>query len=125
MIENFNIFIFLIFFVEKIIKDVKNNFVVIDIDSIQLYIKIRNELFHIIIYNVWYVFNNKYNFLFYNIFKNVEIFIIIKNNNFEINLQKICAIKNEDFYFFIFETFTILFIINLLTLFISVNKIIY
>ena len=34
MIENFNTFIFFIFFVEKIINDVKSNFIIIDIDSI-------------------------------------------------------------------------------------------
>ena len=71
------------------------------------------------------MFNNKYNFLFYNMFKNVEIFIIIKDYNFEIDSQRTRAIKNENLYSLIFETFTTLFIINLLTLFIFVNKIIY
>ena len=125
IIENFNIFIFFIFFVEKIINDVENNFVVINIISIRLYIKIKNELFHIIIYNVWYVFNNKYNLLFYNIFKNVEVFIIIKDYDFKIDSHEIRAIKNKNLYFLIFKTFTILFVINLLTLFIFVNEITY
>ena len=125
MIENLKVFISFIFFVEKVINDVENNFIVIDINSIRLYIKIKNELFHIIIHNVWYVFNNKYNLFFYNIFKNVEIFMIIKDYDFEINSQKIRAIKNEDFYFFVLETFTTLFVINLLTLFIFVNEITY
>ena len=125
MIEDFNIFIFFIFFIEKIINDVESNFVVIDIDLIQLYVKIKNESFHIIIYNVWYVFNNKYNLLFYNMLKNVEVFMIIKDYDFKIDTQKIRAIKNEDFYFLVLETFTTLFVINLLTLFIFVNEIMY
>ena len=58
-------------------------------------------------------------------FKNAEIFIIIKNYNFDIDLQKICAIKNKNLYFFVLKTFTALFAINLLTLFIFVNKIMY
>ena len=125
MIENFNVFIFFIFFVEKIINDVENNFVVIDINSIRLYVKIKNESFHIIIHNVWYVFNNQYNLLFYSMLKNAEILIIIKDYDFEINSQKTRAIKNENFYFLVFETFTTLFVINLLILFIFVNKIMY
>ena len=125
MIENFNAFISFIFFVEKIINDVKDNFVVIDINLIQLYVKIKNESFHIIIHNVWYVFNSKYNLLFYNIFKNVEIFIIIKDYDFKIDLQKVRAVKNENFYFLVFKTFMTLFTINLLTLFIFVNKVTY
>ena len=125
IIENFNAFISFIFFVEKIINDVENNLVVIDIDSIQLYVRIKNKSFHIIIYNVWYIFNSKYNFLFYNMLKNVKIFVIIKNYNFKIDSQEVCAVKNEDFYFLIFKTFTTLFVINLLTLFIFVNEIIY
>ena len=125
MIEDFNAFIFFIVFVEKIINDVKNNFVVIDIDLIQLYIKIKNESFHIIIYNVWYILNSKYNLLFYNMLKNAEILIIIKDYNFEINSQETCVIKNEDFYFLILKTFTTLFVINLLTLFIFVNEVTY
>ena len=125
MIENLNIFISFILFVEKVINDVENNFVVIDIDSIRLYVKIKNESFHIIIHNVWYVFNSKYNFLFYNMFKNVEIFMIIKNYDFKIDTQKIRVIKNKNFYFLVLETFTTLFVINLLTLFIFVNKIMY
>ena len=125
MAENFNIFIFFIFFVEKIINDVKNNLVVININSIWLYIKIKNESFHIIIYNVWYMFNNKYNLFLYNMFKNVEVFMIIKDYDFKINTQKIRVIKNENFYFLIFKTFMILFIINLLTLFIFVSEIMY
>ena len=52
MIEDFNVFIFSIVLVEKIINNIENNFVVIDIDLIQLYVKIKNKLFHIIIYNV-------------------------------------------------------------------------
>ena len=71
------------------------------------------------------MFNNKYNLLFYNIFKNAEIFIIIKDYNFEIDSQEIRAVKNENFYFLILKTFTTLFAINLLTLFISVNEVIY
>ena len=125
MIENFNAFISFIFLVEKIINNVENNFVVINIDSIRLYVKIKNESSHIIIHNVWYVFNSKYNLLFYNMFKNVEIFMIIKDYNFEIDSQKTCAVKNENLYFFVFETFTTLFVINLLTLFIFVNEITY
>ena len=125
MIENFNIFIFFIFFIEKIIDDVEDNLVIIDIDLIQLYVKIKNESFHIIIHNVWYVFNNKYNFLFYSMLKNVEIFIIVKDYDFEINSQKIFAVKNENLYFLVFKTFITLFIINLLTLFIFVNEITY
>ena len=57
--------------------------------------------------------------------KNVEIFILIKDYDFEIDSQKTRVIKNEDFYFLVFETFTTLFINNLLTLFISVNEIMY
>ena len=125
MIEDFNIFIFFIFFVEKVINDVENNFVIIDIDLIRLYVKIKNESFHIIIHNVWYVLNSKYNFLFYNMLKNAEIFMIIKNYDFKIDTQKIRAIKNENFYFLILETFTALFVINLLILFIFVNEITY
>ena len=67
----------------------------------------------------------KYNLLFYNIFKNAEIFIIIKNYDFKVNSQKIRAVKNEDFYFLVFKIFTILFIINLLTIFIFDNEITY
>ena len=125
MIEDFNVFISFIFFVEKIINDVKSNFVVIDINLIRLYVKTRNESFYIIIYNVWYVFNNKYNLLFYNMFKNVEVFMIIKNYDFEIDSQRARAIKNENFYFLVLKTFTALFAINLLTLFIFVNEITY
>ena len=125
MIENFNAFIFFIFFVEKIINDVENNFVIINIDLIWLYVKIKNESFYIIIHNVWYVLNNKYNLLFYNMFKNVEIFMIIKNYDFEIDSQKTRAIKNESLYFLVFKTFTTLFVINLLILFIFVNEITY
>ena len=58
-------------------------------------------------------------------FKNVEIFIIIKDYDFEIDLQETCAVKNENLYFLVFETFTTLFVINLLTLLIFVNEIIY
>ena len=125
IIEDFNTFISFIFFVKKIINDVKNNLIVIDINSIRLYVKIKNKSFYIIIYNMWYVFNNKYILLFYNIFKNVKIFIIIKDYNFEIDSQKARAIKNKNFYFLVFKTFTTLFIINLLTLFIFVNEITY
>ena len=57
--------------------------------------------------------------------KNAKIFIIIKDYNFEIDSQKTRAIKNENFDFFIFKTFTTLFIINLLTLFIFVNEVMY
>ena len=64
MIENFNAFIFFIFFIKKIINDVENNFVVININSIQLYVKIKNKSFYIIIHNVWYVFNSKYDLFF-------------------------------------------------------------
>ena len=71
------------------------------------------------------MFNNKYNLLFYNIFKNVEIFIIIENYDFEIDSQKTYAIKKENFYFLVFKIFTILFTINLLTLLIFVNKVTY
>ena len=102
MIENFNTFISFIFFAKKIISDVESNLVIININSIRLYIKIKNESFYIIIHNVWYIFNSKYNLLFYNIFKNVEIFMIIKDYDFEINSQEIRAIKNENFYFLIF-----------------------
>ena len=52
MIEDFNVFISFIFFVEKIIKNIKNNLVIINIDSIRSYIKIKNESSHIIIHNV-------------------------------------------------------------------------
>ena len=62
---------------------------------------------------------------FYNIFKNIEIFIIIKNYDFEIDSQKTRAIKNKNFLFIVFKTFTTLFVINLLTLFIFVNEIMY
>ena len=57
--------------------------------------------------------------------KNAEILIIIKNYDFEIDLQEARAIKNKDFYFLILETFTTLFVINLLTLFIFINEIMY
>ena len=125
IIENFNAFISFIFFIEKTINDVENNFIIIDINSIRLYIKSENELSYIIIYNMRYVLNNKYNLFFYNIFENIDIFMIIKNYDFKIDIQKTRAIKNENFYFFIFETFITLFVINLLTLFIFVNEITY
>ena len=64
-------------------------------------------------------------FFFTTYSKNVEVFIIIKDYDFEINSQKIRAVKNKDLYFLIFKIFTILFIINLLTLFIFVNEITY
>ena len=125
MTENLNAFIFFILFAEKVINDVENNLVVIDIDSIRLYVKIKNGPFHIIIYNVWYVFNSKYNLLFYNMFKNVEIFMTIKDYDFEIDTQETRAVKNEGLYFLVLETLTTLFIINLLTLLIFVNEITY
>ena len=58
-------------------------------------------------------------------FKNVEIFMIIKDYDFKIDSQRIHTVKNKDFYFLVFKTFTILLIINLLTLFIFVNKVMY
>ena len=51
--------------------------------------------------------------------------MIIRNYDFEIDTQEIRVIKNENLYFFIFKTFTTLFVINLLTLFIFVNEIMY
>ena len=58
-------------------------------------------------------------------FKNLEIFMIIKKYDFEIDSSDIRAIKNKKLYFFVLETFTTLFVINILTLFILVNEIMY
>ena len=110
---------------EKAIGGVGGNLVVTGIGSIRLYVKTRNGPSHIIIHNVWYVPNSKYNLLSYSMLKNAGVPMAIKDYGFEIGSQGARAVEDGGLYFLVLETPTALFATSLLTLPTSVNEATY